>query len=210
MHQTEQYIVKSNNEKFYGFSNHKNEPYGTISNAMNTAQTFIHGIQKVCKAIQITGKLRLLDMDGYETLELVAATKLYKNVIGEQIADLEHSQIHQFLNANPKIFKDLHYEYGKYYFIYKKYHFILHHVWNINEMTVAQIHNTGPSNFNVWLQNNLPWGWTIADYQLRDNTHKLVKNIINENAFFTAIGYRYILPIVRVNETSDYWSGFKI
>ena len=202
--------MNNNYDDILELLHNKDAEFGSIGNAMNAAQTFIHSIQKVCKAIQITGRLRLLEPADHYILEVIAATKLYKNVLGEQTADLEHSQVHQFLLANPKKFNNLVYEDGKYFFIFKDYNFIVHHVWNVNELTVAQILNTGPANFIVWLRNALPWGWTINDYQLIDNDKMLVKNLSSEKAFFQSIGFNYILPSDRVNENRDYWMGFKV
>ena len=195
--------------------------YGDLKHALNASQILIHKLEKHAGAVQITGDFRFLPTSGTSEITLLTVGRRIKDLTNKFLPGAEETKLHNFL-VNTKT-KGLKYVGSRlvnnriiYTLEWMNYTFTLINLKSITQLPVAQIVNTGPTEFVDWLTsravvpNTLPWEYSISKILLNLNKNgKPVTGIKIENDLFNEIGYTFIGLEDRKNGTPDYWQSFK-
>jgi DNA polymerase/3'-5' exonuclease PolX len=196
---------------------------GDLAHANWSAQQFIHKYQKHTRAIQVTGRLRRMEIDNYTDIEIIAYPQPTTDLLGANIPKTNQLQ-HAMSEGKPKIKFDIQEPEPNAsvpippYYIWKKKHYqwTVYIVQSHHALTIAQLILSSGPTFNRWITSTrahkhgaLPWGYTIQNMTLVNNNRKPV-NTKNEKQFFDAIGYSYITMLDREIGGPPHWETFKI
>ena len=196
--------------------------YGDLKHAINATQILIHKLEKHAGAVQITGNFRYMPSQGTTEIRLLSVGRRLKDLTNKFISGPRQHKLDSFLRH--KKTKGIEYNgsrllNGRYIYAlsYMGYEYTIYNLKSTTQMAIAQLINTGPEAFTLWLTSKsvnphaLPWLWTISQRHLIIyNDLKPVTNIKTENDVFKALGYKFIGLEERRTGTPDFWASFKI
>lgn len=188
--------------------NDKNANPHELAHALTTAQKLIHRLNPTTTVIQISGRLRHLELHNHLQIKLIAIPKPKHNLVGELLPHT-HSALHGLLHEQ----KDFDWyvpDPPQYQWKANHYRWTLITVDNIHEFAVTQLLMTGPDSFVDWITNEesrggaLPWAWAFHQGRLYNNNFKLIKTP-TERHIFNQIGYEFIPLQERSDGNPNYW-----